>query len=52
MYDYVCKEIVKEYNFTLRDVIKFVQINKICIENLRKTKNEYLYFDEKILDMY
>lgn len=47
MYDYVCKEIVKEYNFTLRDVIKFVQINKICIENLRKTKNEYLYFDEK-----
>ena len=47
MYDYVCKEIVKEYNFTLRDVIKFVQINKICIENLRKTKNEFLYFDEK-----
>lgn len=47
MYDYVCKEIVKEYNFSLRDVIKFVQINKICIENLRKTKNEYLYFDEK-----
>lgn len=47
MYDYVCKEIVKEYNFTLRDGIKFVQINKICIENLRKTKNEYLYFDEK-----
>lgn len=47
MYDYVCKEIVKEYNLTLRDVIKFVQINKICIENLRKTKNEYLYFDEK-----
>ena len=46
-YEYVCKEIVKEYNFTLRDVIKFVQINKICIENLRKTKNEYLYFDEK-----
>ena len=35
------------YDFTLRDVIKFVQINKICIENLRKTKNEYLYFDEK-----
>lgn len=49
MYDYVCKEIVKEYNFTLRDVIKFVQINKICIENLRKTKNEYLYFDEIII---
>lgn len=49
MYDYVCKEIAKEYNFTLRDVIKFVQINKICIENLRKTKNEYLYFDEKII---
>lgn len=47
MYDDVCKEIVKEYNLTLRDVIKFVQINKICIENLRKTKNEYLYFDEK-----
>lgn len=49
MYDYVCKEIAKEYNFTLRDVIKFIQINKICIENLRKTKNEYLYFDEKII---
>ena len=49
MYDYVCKEIVKEYNFTLRDVVKFVQINKICIENLRKTKNEYLYFDEIII---
>lgn len=49
MYDYVCKEIVKEYNFTLKDVIKFVQINKICIENLRKTKNEYLYFDEIII---
>ena len=49
MYDYVCKEIVKEYNFTLRDVIKFVQINKICIENLGKTKNEYLYFDEIII---
>lgn len=49
MYDYVCKEIVKEYNFTLRDVIKFVQINKICIENLRKTKNEYLYFNEIII---
>ena len=47
VYDDVCKEIVKEYNLTLRDVIKFVQINKICIENLRKTKNEYLYFDEK-----
>lgn len=47
MYDDVCKEIVKEYNLTLREVIKFVQINKICIENLRKTKNEYLYFDEK-----
>ena len=49
VYDDVCKEIVKEYNLTLRDVIKFVQINKICIENLRKTKNEYLYFDEIII---
>lgn len=49
MYDYVCKEIVKEYNFTLRDVIKFIQINKICIENLRKNQNEYIYFDERII---
>lgn len=48
MYDYVCKEIVKEYNFTLRDVIKFIQINKICIEDLRKNQDRYIYFDESI----
>ena len=46
MYDYVCKEIVKEYNFTLRDIIKFTQINKICIENLRKNQNKYLYLNK------
>ena len=45
-YDYVCKEIVKEYNFTLRDIIKFTQINKICIENLRKNQNKYLYLNK------